>query len=95
MLTTEALLRISKEVGAPVSHVETTIDLLESGATVPFIARYRKESTGNLDEVKIRDIDEQRAYYGGLEERRKNRSWNNRESGQADRGIETAHSRLL
>jgi protein Tex len=71
MLTTEALLRISKEVGAPVSRVETTVSLLESGATVPFIARYRKEATGNLDEVKVRDIDEQRAYYEGLEERRK------------------------
>jgi protein Tex len=71
MLTTEALLRISKEVGAPVSRVETTVGLLESGATVPFIARYRKEATGNLDEVKVRDIDERRLYYEGLEERRK------------------------
>jgi len=71
MLTTEALLRISKEVGAPVSRVETTVNLLESGATVPFIARYRKEATGNLDEVKVRDIDERRTYYEGLEERRK------------------------
>jgi len=71
MLTTEALLRISKEVGAPVSRVETTVGLLESGATVPFISRYRKEATGNLDEVKVRDIDERRMYYEGLEERRK------------------------
>jgi hypothetical protein len=71
MLTTEALLRISKEVGAPVSRVETTVGLLESGATVPFIARYRKEVTGNLDEVKIRDIEERRMYYEALEERRK------------------------
>src|SRR6187399_425333 len=71
MLTTEALLRISKEVGAPASRVETTVGLLESGATVPFIARYRKEATGNLDEVKVRDIDERRLYYLGLEERRK------------------------
>src|SRR5678816_4487683 len=71
MLTTEALLRISKEVGAPVSRVETTVGLLESGATVPFIARYRKEVTGNLDEVKIRDIEERRVYYEALEERRK------------------------
>jgi len=71
MLTTEALLRISKEVDAPVSRVETTISLLESGATVPFIARYRKEATGNLDEVQIREIDERRAYYEQLEERRK------------------------
>ena len=39
-------------------------------ATVPFIARYRKEATGNLDEVKIRDIDVKRQYYRDLEERR-------------------------
>ena len=71
MFTTEALLRISREVGAPVSHEETTIGLLETGGTVPFIARYRKEATGNLDEVKIRDIEVQRAYYEALEERRK------------------------
>src|SRR5436309_1842170 len=69
MLVTEALLRISKEVGAPLARVETTITLLEGGATVPFIARYRKEATGNLDEVRIRDIDERRAYYGALEAR--------------------------
>src|SRR5262249_43710834 len=52
MFNSEILLRISKEVGAPVSRVETTIKLLEEGGTVPFIARYRKEATGNLDEVK-------------------------------------------
>src|SRR6266446_5472187 len=70
MLNPEVLLRISKEVGAPVSRVETTLKLLEEGATVPFIARYRKEATGNLDEVKIRDIDEKRHYYKDLEARR-------------------------
>src|SRR5882724_7858424 len=70
MFNPEVLLRISKEVGAPVSRVETTIKLLEDGATVPFIARYRKEVTGNLDEVKIRDIDEGRLYYKELEDRR-------------------------
>src|SRR6266446_9993675 len=70
MLNPEVLLRISKEVGAPVSRVETTLKLLEEGATVPFIARYRKEATGNLDEVKIRDIDERRQYYADLEARR-------------------------
>ena len=70
MFNSEILLRISKEAGAPVSRVETTIKLLEDGATVPFIARYRKEATGNLDEVKIRDIDEARQYYGDLEARR-------------------------
>ena len=70
MFNSEVLLRISKEVGAPVSRVETTIKLLEEGATVPFIARYRKEATGNLDEVKIRNIDLRRQYYGDLEARR-------------------------
>src|SRR6266478_1249851 len=70
MLNPEVLLRISKEVGAPVSRVETTLKLLEEGATVPFLARYRKEVTGNLDEVKIRDIDEKRHYYKDLEDRR-------------------------
>jgi protein Tex len=70
MFNPEILLRISKEVGAPVSRVETTIKLLEEGGTVPFIARYRKEWTGNLDEVRIRDIDESRQYYSDLESRR-------------------------
>src|SRR5215472_2758398 len=70
MFNPEILLRVSKEVGAPVSRVETTIKLLEEGGTVPFIARYRKEATGNLDEVKIRDIDDRRQYYMDLEARR-------------------------
>src|SRR5687768_5304759 len=70
MLTTETLFRISKEVGTSVSRVEATVSLLEGGATVPFIARYRKEATGNLDEVKIQDIDECRLYYTGLDQRR-------------------------
>src|SRR5205809_2726931 len=70
MFSSEILLRISKQVGASVSRVETTLKLLDEGATVPFIARYRKEATGNLDEVKIRDIDEARQYYSDLEARR-------------------------
>src|SRR5947209_2133411 len=67
MFSPEILLRISKEVGASVARVETTIKLFEDGATVPFIARYRKEATGNHDEVKIRDIEERRQYYTDLE----------------------------
>jgi len=70
MFSPEILLKISKQVGAPVSRVETTIKLLEEGATVPFIARYRKEATGNLDEVKVRDIDESLHYYRELDNRR-------------------------
>jgi len=46
------------------------IDLLDEGATVPFIARYRKEVTGNLDEVQIRDTQEKLEYFRELEDRR-------------------------
>src|SRR6185295_12021598 len=70
MFNPEILLRISKEAGAAVSRVETTIKLLEEGGTVPFIARYRKEATGNLDEVKVRDIEESLHYYKELDNRR-------------------------
>src|SRR5581483_11633464 len=70
MFSPEVLLIISKEVGAPVARVEAAIKLFEDGATIPFIARYRKEVTGNLDEVKIRDIDIRRQYYTDLETRR-------------------------
>jgi hypothetical protein len=50
--------------------VENTVALFISGATVPFIARYRKEQTGELDEVQVRTIEERLAYFGELEERK-------------------------
>lgn len=48
----------------------STMELLDEGATVPFIARYRKEVTGNLDEVQIRDVQDKVTYFRELEERR-------------------------
>ena len=51
-------------------QIENCVALLESGATVPFIARYRKEQTGELDEVKIRQIQERLHYYQDLEQRK-------------------------
>lgn len=51
-------------------QVEQTVALLQDGATVPFIARYRKEQTGELDEVQIRAVEERLAYYSELEERK-------------------------
>lgn len=50
---------ISKEMGISLSHIENTLKLLDEGATVPFISRYRKEMTGAQDEVKIAQIKEQ------------------------------------
>lgn len=62
--------RISKEAGVSSKQTEATIELLEQQATVPFIARYRKEVTGNLDEVQIRTISERLDYYKELMDRR-------------------------
>jgi uncharacterized protein len=51
-------------------QVQQTVALLREGSTVPFIARYRKEQTGELDEVQIRTIEERYEYFGELEERK-------------------------
>ncbi len=61
---------ISKELGINLKQVSNVISLLEEGNTVPFIARYRKEQTGALDEVQIRDISEKWTYTQNLESRK-------------------------
>jgi protein Tex len=61
---------ILEETGLRSAQVTNTINLLQEGATVPFIARYRKEQTGELDEVQIRTIEERLAYFTELEARR-------------------------
>jgi uncharacterized protein len=69
-LSTPILLHISKQLSVPLHGLAAAISLLDEGATVPFIARYRKEATGNLDEVKIRDIQQKLEYFRELEDRR-------------------------
>src|SRR5262245_62384798 len=64
---------VAEELSLPLRGVAAVVKLLDEGATVPFIARYRKEVTGGLDEVQIRDIQEKRAYFRELEERRQDR----------------------
>jgi uncharacterized protein len=59
-----------EETGLQTSQVVNTVELLREGATVPFIARYRKERTGELDEVQIRTLEERLAYFTELEERK-------------------------
>ena len=61
---------LAKELGIPARGVASVSELLQGGATVPFIARYRKEATGGLDEVQIRAIEERRAYLVELHDRR-------------------------
>lgn len=61
---------ISKALNLPERQVSATLKLLEEGATVPFIARYRKEMTGSLDEVQIQAIQEQNEKYVELQKRK-------------------------
>ncbi len=64
------LLHISREIAVGLKSLAATAELLDGGATVPFIARYRKEVTGNLDETQIRAVEEKLAYFRELEDRR-------------------------
>lgn len=62
--------QLATELNLPASKVKTAVSLLDEGNTIPFIARYRKEMTGELDEVQLRDIEDRLRYLRGLEERK-------------------------
>ncbi len=64
------LLQIAAELAARPAQVKAAVDLLDGGATVPFIARYRKEATEGLDDVQLRALETRLAYLRELEERR-------------------------
>ncbi|WP_086793474.1 Tex family protein [Streptomyces thermovulgaris] len=62
--------RIAEELGVQERQVKAAVELLDGGSTVPFIARYRKEATGMLDDAQLRLIEERLRYLRELEERR-------------------------
>jgi uncharacterized protein len=62
--------QLIRELSLQPFQIENTLSLLDEGATIPFIARYRKERTGELDETVLRDIEHKYLYYKELEERR-------------------------
>ncbi|MCP3177049.1 MAG: Tex family protein [Desulfuromonadales bacterium] len=64
------LTTLVEETALSPSQVRNTVELLQEGATVPFIARYRKERTGELDEVQVRTLEERFDYFKELEERK-------------------------
>ena len=68
--TAKVLPRLSAELNIPAGQVAAVAKLLKEGNTIPFIARYRKEVHGNLDEVQISKIQERLTYYAELEDRR-------------------------
>ena len=61
---------IAAEIGAAPGQVNAAVDLLDGGATVPFVARYRKEATGGLDDTQLRRLEERLAYLREMEARR-------------------------
>ncbi|MCB1876695.1 MAG: RNA-binding transcriptional accessory protein, partial [Chromatiales bacterium] len=62
--------RIASELKVNPRQVQAAVALLDEGATVPFIARYRKEVTGGLDDIQLRHLEERLRYLRELEERR-------------------------
>ncbi len=70
-LSPDLLIHIAGTLQVPLKGLVATVELLDEGSTVPFIARYRKESTGNLDEVQIRAIEEKLLYFRTLVARKK------------------------
>jgi protein Tex len=62
--------RIAQDIAAKTEQVQAAVDLLDGGATVPFIARYRKEATGGLDDTQLRLLEERLRYLRELEDRR-------------------------
>ncbi len=69
-LSTRALLYLAQQAQVPLHQAVAVIGLIDEGGTIPFIARYRKEATGNLDEVQIGAIHEKLEYLRDLESRR-------------------------
>jgi uncharacterized protein len=69
-VTTSIDQKIADELGVRAGQVTAAVELLDGGATVPFIARYRKEVTGTLDDTQLRTLEERLGYLRELEERR-------------------------
>lgn len=69
-MSTEIIEEISKSLNVGVKQVECVLKLLEEGNTIPFIARYRKEATGNLNEEQIKVIEENYTYQVNLLKRK-------------------------
>jgi uncharacterized protein len=82
--------QIADELGVREQQVAATVELLNGGATVPFIARYRKEVTGGLDDAQLRTLDERLTYLRELEERRIVILESVREQGKLDAALEAS-----
>jgi uncharacterized protein len=87
----EKIIRVlAGELKARPAQVQAAVDLLDGGATVPFIARYRKEATGNLDDTQLRLLEERLAYLRETQERRAAILQSIREQGKLTTELEAA-----
>ncbi|WP_405491651.1 Tex family protein [Nocardia sp. NBC_00511] len=84
--------RIADELGVREEQVRAAVDLLDAGSTVPFVARYRKEVTGGLDDAQLRTLDERLHYLRELDERRGSIIESIRGQGKLD---EPLHAQLM
>src|SRR2546430_4991410 len=82
--------RIAEELGVRENQVTAAVDLLDGGATVPFVARYRKEATGALDDAQLRTLEERLRYLRELEERRTAILESIRSQGKLDDALEAS-----
>ena len=82
--------QIAEELGVREQQIEATVTLLDGGATVPFVARYRKEITGGLDDAQLRTLEERLNYLRELEARRTAILNSIREQGKLDAALEAA-----
>ncbi len=80
--------RIADELGVRDNQVAAAVELLDGGSTVPFIARYRKEATGSLDDAQLRTLEERLGYLRELEERRTAVLEEIRKQGKLDQALE-------
>src|SRR5205807_9612720 len=83
-------LRIAEELGVGEQQVTAAVGLLDGGATVPFVARYRKEATGALDDAQLRTLEERLRYLRELEERRAAILESIRSQGKLDDALEAS-----
>ncbi|MFI9009374.1 Tex family protein [Actinosynnema sp. NPDC053489] len=89
-MTTAIHQRIAEELGVRAGQVSAAVDLLDGGSTVPFIARYRKEATGALDDAQLRTLEERLGYLRELEERRAAVLDSIRSQGKLDEALEAS-----
>ena len=82
---------LAEELGQKLEYVQNVVNLMDEGNTIPFIARYRKEMHGAMDDTTLRNLETRLTYLRNLQERRGRGKKVHRKSGQADAGAVRRH----